>query len=412
MPLLLRCEELEPGLRVHEPIIQSGRVLLREGHHLTHADVDILRNKYPDVLVRVGDPILDDIAEFEDDTHDREVAATVQSRIAGAMSQVAERYSSRASLRNMDIQGLRQSVTEVMEYLRCNPVSAAVLSRSLDADNYLAAHSGNMFYLSMILGSAVRDYVNAERQRKTACRWLDLRISMNLLPLGLGAMFADVGMLPLAGLLGKKEPLSQEDWNAIADHPDAGADSLPEDFPPAARSVVRAHHENFDGSGYPAGVAGSRIHVFSRIVRIADAYDAATATHVYQEAMSAPRALWMMSKGRFQTCYDPVLMKFFSRMIQPFPIGAKIRLRDGRSAVVVRYNRENPFAPTVIVAFNSNGDRLPKSKLEPPARLSERPHLRAESYAGDSLGFLYGIPSADESTTQTCAGTSFEAAFP
>ena len=228
-----------------------------------------------------------------------------------AMSEVNDRFSSRASIGSLNVSALHTSVTEVIQYLEDNPVSAALLYRNLDAGSYLSEHAGNVFYLSMILGAAVRDYVDTERRRTTACRWLDLKISMNLLPLGLGAMLCDVGMLPLQHLLTKTEPLSKEEREAVRKHPDAGADMLPPDFSAAARSVVRGHHENFDGSGYPSSQAGERIHVFSRIVRITDAYDAATASHVYKEAKSPARALWEMSVGPFARFYDPVLVKVF-----------------------------------------------------------------------------------------------------
>ena len=413
MPLLLRGEELEPGMRLAESITWHGRALLTAGKVLTHADVDILRKKHPDVHARVGDPILDRIVEFEDDSHDRQVAAVAQQKIANAMSEVGVRFSSRASLGTMNVKALHNSVSEVMKYLRDNPVAAALLSRTLDPASYLAGHSGNVFYLSMILGSAVRDYVDAERRRRSGPRWLNPRISMDLLPLGLGSMLCDVGMLPLQHLYSNREPLSDEDRRAIREHPIVGADMLPPDISAIARAVVRSHHENFDGSGYPAGLAGNQIHIFSRIVRIADAYDAATASHVYKEAKTPVRALWEMSVGPYHRFYDPVLMEVFTRLIQPFPIGGKLRLHDGRYGVVVRYNRQSPLQPTIIIAFDSDGRRLPNAELEDPFCLVDRPDLRIQSFGGEQLAYLYSAGTADEAPPVRRGFASlFEAAFP
>jgi HD-GYP domain-containing protein (c-di-GMP phosphodiesterase class II) len=390
MPLLLRCDELEPGMRLAEAIVYKERVLLTGGKRLTHADVDALKRRFPALHARVGDPILDEMVEFEDDGKERKVAATVKKKMAGAMSHVAERFSSQTSLTTMDISALHRSVLDVMDYLEKNPVSAALIARNLDSDSYLAEHAGSVFYLSMLLGAALRDYVAKERVRTSASPWLDPKISMDLVPLGMGAMLADIGMYPLRHLFEAGRPLSQEDRSAVLQHPVSGADMLPDDLHPLVRLIVRTHHENFNGTGYPEGRAGEKIHVFSRIIRIVDAYDAATASHAYQEAKSSARALWEMHKGPYRRLYDPVLMKVFVRLIQPFPIGARLRLRDGRYAVVVRYNRRDPFHPTVLVAFDVNGARLPQERLEGPLTLGEdRRELRIESFGDEPLSFLY-----------------------
>ena len=413
MPLFLHCDELEPGMRLAESIVSGGRVLLAGGKVLTHADVDILRQKHPNTHARVGDPILDQLVAFEDDSRDRKVAANVRRRIAGAMSEVKTRFSSRTSLGAINVRALHGSVAEVMTYLKHNLVTAALLSRTLDPASYLAEHTGNVFYLSMILGAAVRDYVVAERRRRAGSRWLSPRTSMNMLPLGLGAMLCDVGMFPLQHLYTRTGPLSDEDRQAIREHPVAGADLLPPDVSAITRAVVRSHHENFDGSGYPAGLKRGQIHIFSRIVRIADAYDAATATHVYKEAKTPVRALWEMSVGPYRRFYDPALMEVFTRLIQPFPIGGKLRLRDGRYGVVVRYNRESPLQPTVLIAFDVNGKRLPNDGLEGPLCLADRPDLRLQSFGDEQLSYLHGSSSAnDAAPPRKDIALPFDAVFP
>jgi hypothetical protein len=153
--------------------------------------------------------------------------------------------------------------------------------------------------------------------------------------------------------------------------------------------VVRTHHESMDGTGYPLGMRGDSQHIFTRIVRICDAFDAATSAKFYKGAKSTARALWEMSCGPYRKCYDPVLMKVFGGIIQPFPIGAKLRLTDGRIAVVVKYNRKQPFQPTVVVAFDPDGQRYPVEKLEGPLNVGDGNALRIERYGEETLGYLY-----------------------
>ncbi|UCG16547.1 MAG: HD domain-containing protein [Phycisphaerales bacterium] len=375
--------------------------------------MNLLQRKYPDITVRVTDPALDELIDFEDDSHDRTVAQTAARKISRSMEKVDKRICRHTALTAVDIKALHGPVRETMKYLEENPVSIALMPDSLDRDHYLREHSGNVFFLSMLLGAAVREHIVAERQRQTAVPELSRRFSLNITPLGLGAMLCDIGMLPLEHLFTTDEPLTEDDQKAIHDHPHVGADMLPEGFSALAKMIVRTHHENFNGSGYPKRMNGDSLHIFTRIVRIADAYDAATAKHVYKEAKSAARVLWEMTCGPYYRFFDPVLMKVFAGLIQPFPIGAKLRLADGRYAVVVRYNRKNPFLPNVIIAFDAKGERLPKEDLRLVLSLEDRNDLYVRSFAGEDLSYLYGadtsyrfVPARKE------INTLFEAAYP
>ena len=280
-------------------------------------------------------------------------------------------------------------------------------------ESYLAEHAGNVFYLCMVLGSGVKDYVVKERQRQTAASSLSNSLAMDLMPLGLGAMLMDIGMAPQQHLFKPGHVLTDEDRAALVEHPIVGAEMLPDTMPSATKMVVRWHHENFDGSGYPDRKPGSSLHVFVRIARICDAFDAATSEKFYKQAKSPVRALWEMTYGPYRKFYDPVLMKVFASIIQPFPIGAKLKLVDGRAAVVVKYNRKTPFQPTVVIAFDADGERVPADKLEAPVNVGEGNDLRLESYGGEDLRYV-----AEMCTTEATAAERgrfadlMEAVFP
>lgn len=413
MPISLRCEELQPGMKLHDTLISRGRVLLQAGRVVNQADVTLLCRKYPKLVIRVGDPILDDVVEFEDDSHEREVARTVTRTVIKCMANVRERFSARVSVREMNVAALQASVAQVIEYLSANRPTAALLDSCLDSDSYLSEHPGNVFYLCMLLGSAVRDYVAAERDRQTIARNLRPDFAASLTPLGLGAMLIDLGMLPLQELYKVERPINEEEWTAVRKHPVTGVEMLPEDFSALGKMIVKTHHENFDGTGYPEGLAGDRLHIFTRIVRIADAYDAATAKHVYKEAKSAARVLWEMTYGSYHRFYDPVLMTVFARLIQPFPIGAKLRLVDGRYCVVTRYNRRKPFLPTVVIAFDKDGNRLPNENLQGPFDLEQRRDLRVKAFAGEDISFVYRTTPVESAPPRPAVFASmFQAAFP
>ena len=395
MPVIVSVAELQPGMRLAEAFLWHGRMMLPGGKVLGTDEIDVLRRKYPDQCLKVGDPVLDSLADFEDDARERQVACTVTQKIAHTMGEFQERIGQQTDIGRLNFTAIRNTTASVVEYLKANPVSAALLDKNAESGNFLAQHAGNVFYLALVLGSAVRDYVVRERQRQTAASSLSFSIAMDLLPLGLGAMLADVGMTPLQYLFEPGYKLTDADRQKIREHPIVGSDLLPESLPPGVKMVVRTHHENFDGTGYPAALPGAQQHIFTRIMRICDAFDAGTSNKAYANAKSAARVLWEMCAGPHQHCYDPVLTKVFLSLIQPFPIGAKLRLHDGRYAVVVRYNRKQPFCPSVIVAFDANNQRLEPGNLVGPLNVGDDNELRLASYAGEDLACIYGTPLMD-----------------
>lgn len=389
MPLLVPAYELQVGMKLSAPVMARNHVLLQSGKVLTETDIAVIRRRFPDLHLKVEDAVLDQVVEFEDDERERDVALTVQARIAASVREMRERFTIQSDLRVGDFAVIESTVNDVIEFLRYNPSSAAVVCQCLAHDGYIATHTGNVFYLSVLLATAMLDYVIAERRRQTNARDLSISRAADLAALGLGVMAMDLGMLQLQHIYHPDYRLTDEDRSAIFNHPRVGAEMLPESFSPVGRAIVRTHHENMDGTGYPDRLPGDRILVFSRVVRIADAFDAAISGDAHRAAKSPTRALWEMAVGPYRRFYDRKLMQVFMRMVQPFPIGAKVRLEDGMFAVVVRYNRGQPFRPVVMVAFDSTGQPLPKEQLRKPIDLAMRPDVRIAHWRGEDTLYVY-----------------------
>jgi HD-GYP domain-containing protein (c-di-GMP phosphodiesterase class II) len=102
----------------------------------------------------------------------------------------------------------------------------------------------------------------------------------------------DIGKIAVdESILNKKGKLDQKEWEAIRRHPEIGwkilsaAGELGE-----FASIVLAHHERIDGRGYPQGLTGEQIPLAARMIAIADAFDAMTATRSYKEAIGENEA--------------------------------------------------------------------------------------------------------------------------
>ncbi|NLX12029.1 MAG: HD domain-containing protein [Phycisphaerales bacterium] len=388
MPITLTIDELEPGMRLAQAVYNNAQLILAAGKTLEDWEIDGLRRRFPQITVRVGDPLLDEWVDFQDDSREQTVAVTVNRRMARMMQTVRSKLGTQTALEGPDLIALQVAVHEMMIYIQQNPVAAAMLMHMAEGSDYLQEHAANVFYLGLLIGSTIREYVYLERKRTTRARDLAVRFGMNLTPLAIGCLLHDLGMIALEPLLNKPGPLDATEREQVNRHPLLGAEMLPKQMDAVCRMVIRTHHENCCGTGYPSSVPSDSLHVFSRVIRVADAYDAGTSRRCYRQAKSAVRVLWEMSVGPLKDLYDPVVIRILTSLIQPFPIGAKIRIHDGRYVVVVRHNRKHPFRPTAIIAFDEHGNKLKKSQLRQPIDLSQNEDIRLIRYAEEDLAFL------------------------
>jgi putative two-component system response regulator len=137
----------------------------------------------------------------------------------------------------------------------------------------------------------------------------------------------DVGKIGIPDrILQKAGPLDPDEWQVMQSHATIGAEIIGEHghgMLALARSIALTHHEKWDGSGYPNGLAGSAIPLEGRIAAIADVFDALTSVRPYKKAWTEEAALAYLAeqKGRH---FDPVLVDLF---IQQMPAIRAIRTR-------------------------------------------------------------------------------------
>jgi HD-GYP domain-containing protein (c-di-GMP phosphodiesterase class II) len=128
------------------------------------------------------------------------------------------------------------------------------------------------------------------------------------------ALFHDIGKLheALTDIFHDPAKLTPEERRAVMTHPQRGAEVLAPlgGFYPDLTKGVAAHHERWDGSGYPRGIKGRRIPVQARVVAIADTFDAITHRRRYSHARSMNEATRAIADGR-GTQFDPELVDVF-----------------------------------------------------------------------------------------------------
>jgi putative nucleotidyltransferase with HDIG domain len=132
-----------------------------------------------------------------------------------------------------------------------------------------------------------------------------------------GALLHDIGKLRISNdILKKKGKLTGEEFSLIKNHPDLGAQILSEvHIPWDVIPLIRYHHEQFDGSGYPCGLNRESIPRGARIICIADVFDALTSDRPYRKAFSPEEALQIM-KAEMARAFDPVMLDTFEALLE------------------------------------------------------------------------------------------------
>lgn len=138
----------------------------------------------------------------------------------------------------------------------------------------------------------------------------------------IGALLHDIGKIgvPLT-ILHKNGPLDDTEWEEVKRHPDYGCrilEPLSRDYPQVL-AIVRHEHERWDGKGYPDGIAGTQIPLGSRLIMIADTYDAVCSTRPYRKAMTKEAALEIMREGAGGQ-FDPGLIPVFEKVLPELPM--------------------------------------------------------------------------------------------
>jgi putative nucleotidyltransferase with HDIG domain len=130
------------------------------------------------------------------------------------------------------------------------------------------------------------------------------------------ALLHDIGKLGIPDLLlHKPGPLTAGEYDLVKQHAVIGADILSAvSFPGPLALIVRHHHENWDGSGYPDRLRGDAIPLGARVLAIVDCYDALTSDRPYRRSLSHDRATAMIVERR-GTMYEPDIADAFLRIV-------------------------------------------------------------------------------------------------
>jgi putative nucleotidyltransferase with HDIG domain len=207
-------------------------------------------------------------------------------------------------------ENVRRSQTMVesqVAYILTGPQAFHNLLRVMSFDYYTYTHSVNVCTFSV----AFAQHIGVSDEE-------------TLSNLGTGALLHDIGKTKISDrILNKKSKLSPMEMDIVRRHPEYGVELMKETGMIAEESYIPIiqHHEREDGSGYPNGMLGSEMHIFGRVVAIADCFDAMTTRRVYQPAVETFPALKVMFQQ--DGAFERKLLERFAFLMGPQHGGMK-----------------------------------------------------------------------------------------
>jgi HD-GYP domain-containing protein (c-di-GMP phosphodiesterase class II) len=222
--------------------------------------------------------------------------------------------------------------------------------------------------------------------------------------LGVAALFHDYGKLAIPReILNKPGRFEPEEWELMKSHPIQAVKTLlsVQGFEGSdIKRMIAAfeHHRNYDCTGYPQTGVRKPLNFYSKIVAIADAYDAMTTNRVYQRALLPTAALKVLMDGA-GTKFDPLLVKAFVNTVGIYPVGTLLKLSSGEMAIVTSANTDPAklVLPKVKVIAGATGvftdegaeiDLAAQPPGEPERRIEKI--LRPEDYRVNVAHYLFG----------------------
>jgi len=203
--------------------------------------------------------------------------------------------------RGKHIRDSQALVESTVQYVLQEPNAFHNMLRVMSFDYNIFSHSVNVGTFSLALAHAA-----------------GLTKTGELVELATGALLHDVGKARVSrSILAKPGSLDQSEWEIIRKHPQWGVELLSETrhISPASYIPIEQHHERRNGAGYPHGLKNNDIHLYGKIVAIADAFDAMTTNRVYRAAEGTFSTLKTMSLEK--EGFDESLLRTFIQLMRP-----------------------------------------------------------------------------------------------
>lgn len=365
---LIRLDSCQSGMKLGKTIYnEKGKALLIKGTELTDHLIKRLK-KMNTFTIYIEDHASEGIEIIE--SIPERLHAEAASVITEGLDAISELSQSTANIHGMMktgrvIRSFQKVFRDILQSLMEHPSTLNLLAQTKIHENHVYTHSLGVTIYACQLAIA---------------NGLPLK---NIEEIGLGAMLHDVGKMhiPLA-VLNKPGKLTDEEYKLIQSHSEIGFETLRKihEIPLAVAHCAFQHHERLDGAGYPRGLKEDDIHAYAKIISVADVFDAVTSQRVYRTAMLPHQGLELLYAGS-GTQFENKQVQMFKDCIAIYPQGVTVKLKDGRTGIVSKYNGKAAGRPEIRIIRNEENQEVVPYEID----LSAHSHLTIEIVEADAL---------------------------
>ncbi len=260
---------------------------------------------------------------------------------------------------------VKRAVQGIVDQVLDNESSMVTMTTLRGFDEYTFTHSVNVCIFSVVIG-----------QRLGFTK-------LQLYELGLGALLHDIGKMRVdTEIINKAGGLTEEEWTQLKDHPTEGLLLLFEmrglaDVPFRQMLMAYEHHMKIDLSGYPQNERTRELGLFSRIVAVADGFDAGTSVRSYQYEPWPPDEVLKEMRDNPRRGFDQLIVKALITSTGVYPVGTLVILDTHELAIVSKTHKEieHLHRPMVKVISDAKGGPL-KTPVTVDLSLGERTIVR------------------------------------
>jgi HD-GYP domain-containing protein (c-di-GMP phosphodiesterase class II) len=330
----ITLSEIQPGMYLSRALIApDGKVLLHEGIEMKERYIEYLRKQGISYLY-VDEPETEDI--IVEDVIEPELR---QEATKTAMEVVDSFHVGKG----IELTKVKTIVSSMIDQLEQKPENMVHLIDIRRKEDYMIAHAVNVCILSVMTGISMGYDAN------------------QLEDLGLAAMFHDIGKVRFSPKLALKHPgyLTATEKEEYRQHPFYALEILQEN-PTLSMDVINAvfqHHERWDGSGYPMGLAGEVISEYAQIISIADVYDRLTAGTPHRRPTPVYYAVAILNKAAGEY-FNAAIVEKFNENIATYPIGTTVKLSNNQIGVILDVDKDSKTTPTIRIMSGEDSSKV------------------------------------------------------
>jgi len=326
--ILLPLAQLKPGMKLAKDVIlNDGRLLLLAGFCIKPLYIRKLE-AFSIEAVYVEENLCNPSAELEEE------------KVYNHAGLIIKNFFSLVKNNDLsDLSLIKDSVSDIIEKVVENETIMLQLTGIRDIDNYTFLHSVDVCIYSIIIGK---------------------KLGYNkdlLMLLGMGAILHDIGKCKVPiDILMKPDRLSEGEFSKIMLHTVYGHGIIDNLYGLSTNisSIAFQHHEKWNGTGYPLGLAKEKIDPLARIVALADVYDALTSDRVYKKKV-LPHIAAGYIKNNSGILYDPYIVDLFINSIAVYSEGTLVLLSTGELGSVISSGKLGESRQIVHVFSKKSG---------------------------------------------------------